>query len=292
MGTPILASENPILAQMGRFSAAYGKNLSVDSLRWRYYRLGDGPAVVWLTGGLRRAAFGFGFLQLLGRRYTVLAPDYPVLGSFEQFDQGLSAILDTERIRRFHLAGQSYGGVLAQPFLACHPQTVDRLVLSSTGPADYGRAWLPVEYLAIGLARLLPERRVKRLLARQLGKVLNTDAKDREDWQAAVRETLEHDLTRGDVVSHFAVAADIIKTHLIHPGAFHAWNGRAVVLRAQRFHANKAGPAAVRAAVRAACESHKYGAGRPRRRPVSPATVCALATAGPGLIAMVDLESR
>jgi pimeloyl-ACP methyl ester carboxylesterase len=117
---------------MRRFSAAYGKQLSVVSLRWRYYR-GDGPAVVWLTGGLRRAAFGFGFLQLLARGYTVLAPDYPVLRSFEQFDQGLSAILDTERIGRFHLAGQSYGGVLAQPFLARHPQAVDRLVLSRPG---------------------------------------------------------------------------------------------------------------------------------------------------------------
>jgi pimeloyl-ACP methyl ester carboxylesterase len=64
----------------------------------------------WRPG---RAAFGFGFLQLLARSYTVLAPDYPVLRSFEHFDQGLSAILDTERIGRFHLAGQSYGGVLA-----------------------------------------------------------------------------------------------------------------------------------------------------------------------------------
>jgi hypothetical protein len=70
---------------------------------------------------------------------------------------------------------------LAQPFLACHPQAI--VVLSSTGPAD-GRAWLPVEYLAIGLVRLLPEQRVKRLLAGQLGKVLTTDPKDREDWRA------------------------------------------------------------------------------------------------------------
>jgi hypothetical protein len=97
MDTPILGSENPILAQVRRFSAVYGKQLSVGSLRWRHYRLGEGPAVVWLTGGLRRAAFGFGFWQLLARRYTVLALDYPVLRSFEQFNQGLSAILDTER---------------------------------------------------------------------------------------------------------------------------------------------------------------------------------------------------
>ena len=72
---------------------------------------------------------------------------------------------------------------MAQPFLACHPQAIDRLVLSSTGPAD-GRAWPPVEYLAIGLVRLLPQQRVKRLLAGPLGKVLTTDPKDREDWRA------------------------------------------------------------------------------------------------------------
>jgi hypothetical protein len=116
-----------------------------------------------------------------------------------------------------------------------NPQAVDRLVLSSTGPADYGRAWLPVDCLAIGLVRLLPEQRVKRLLAGQLGKVLTTDPKDREDWRAAGRKTLEHDLTRADVVSHLGVAADIITTRLVRPGALHAWNGRAVVLRADNY---------------------------------------------------------
>jgi hypothetical protein len=34
------------------------------------------------------------------------------------------------------------------------------------------------------------------------------------------------------VVSHFAVAADIIKTRLVRPEAFQAWDGRAVFLRA------------------------------------------------------------
>jgi pimeloyl-ACP methyl ester carboxylesterase len=198
-----------------------------------------------------------------------LAPDYPVLRSFKQFDEGLSAILRTERIRRFHLAGQSYGGILAQPFLACHPQAVDRLVLSSTGPADYGRAWLPVEYLAIGLVRLLPEQRVKWLLAGQLGKVVIANSKDREDWRAAVHQTLEHDLTRADVVSHFAVAADIVKTHVVRPGAFDVWDGQAVVLHAENdpTQGGRDQPRYERL-FQAACGNHKSGAGRPRRRPV------------------------
>jgi hypothetical protein len=109
---------------------------------------------------------------------------------------------------------------------------VDRLVLSSTGPADYGLAWLPAEYLALGLARLLPEQLVKRLLAGGLTKVLTTAPEHREDWRTAVHDILERDLIRADVISHFAVAADIIKTRLVRPEAFRAWNGRVVVLRA------------------------------------------------------------
>lgn len=83
MDNSILAQGNSVLAQIQRFSAIYGKELTVSGLGWRYYRLGSGPAVVWLTGGLRRAALGFGFMELLARRYTVLAPDYPTLQTFE-----------------------------------------------------------------------------------------------------------------------------------------------------------------------------------------------------------------
>ncbi len=222
---------NPVLAEMRRFSAAHGKELPVGGIRWRYYRLGTGPAVVWLTGGLRRAALGFGFMELLASRYTVLAPDYPPLRTFGEFDRGLNAIVEAEGIGRFHLVGQSYGGMLAQSYLARHPAAVRQLVLSSTGPADYGRRWLPVEYLIIGLLRVLPERRVKTMLAGQLGKLLTTGP-GQEDWLAALGEVVGHDLTRADAVSHFALAADVIRTRAVRPGAFQAWQGQAVALSA------------------------------------------------------------
>jgi pimeloyl-ACP methyl ester carboxylesterase len=224
---------NPIRERIERFSAAYGKELTVDGMKWHYYRLGQGPAVVWLTGGLRRAAYGFGFMELLAQKYTLLAPDYPTLQTFAQFDAGLTAILQAEGVARIHLGCQSYGGILAQPYLALHPGAVDRLVLSSTGPADYGPAWLPVESLVIGLARLLPEKKVKGLLAGGLGKILSTAPEEKDAWLEAVQETFDHDLSRADVVSHFAVAADVIKRRIVRPGAFAAWDGRAVALSAE-----------------------------------------------------------
>ena len=60
-----------------------------------------------------------------------------------------------------------------------------------------------------------------------------TRAEEGDGWLAALRQTLEHHLKRGDVVSHFAVAADVIRTRALRPGAFQAWGGRAVVLRAE-----------------------------------------------------------
>jgi pimeloyl-ACP methyl ester carboxylesterase len=136
MTPPALDQDNAILAGIHHFTTVYGRELMVGGRRWRYHRLGTGPVVVWLTGGLRRAALGYPFLELLADRYTILAPDYPPLDTFAEFDTGLSTILATEDITRYHLAGQSYGWVLAQPFLARRPTAVDRLVLSSNGPAD------------------------------------------------------------------------------------------------------------------------------------------------------------
>ncbi len=231
-GPALPGGAGPIRERMRGFQAGYGRELAVAGTAWRYYRLGQGPGVVWLTGGLRRAALGFGFMELLASRYTVVAPDYPALRTFGEFDRGLTAILQAEGISRFHLVCQSYGGMLGQAYLARHPAMVDRLVLSSTGPADFSPLWLPAAYLLGVLVRVLPEHRVKGFLAGRLGSLLPAASRQDEDWLALVRDTLRHDLTKADVASHFLVAADVIRTRAVRPGAFRAWDGRAVALSA------------------------------------------------------------
>jgi pimeloyl-ACP methyl ester carboxylesterase len=149
-----------VLEQMRGFSDRCGKQVAVHGVTWRYYRLGSGAPMLWLTGGLRRAALGFAFMQGLAARHTVIAPDYPPVQTIDQFMAAFDAILQAEDVRTFALAGQSYGGMLAQAYLAHKPEAVERLILSSSGPADYGRAWLPVEYACIALVRLLPEKTV------------------------------------------------------------------------------------------------------------------------------------
>ncbi|RPI26042.1 MAG: alpha/beta hydrolase [Chloroflexota bacterium] len=222
-----------IIQRIQKFSDNYGKDLSVEGVKWRYYRLGQGPVLLFLTGGLRRAAFGFGFMECLSSNYTVIAPDYPPLMTIGEMVQGLEAILDREAVADFHLLGQSYGGMLAQGLMVRRPQCVQRLVLSSTGPADYTPVWARVDDFFIFLVRLLPEGTVKRIFGGGLMKLFSFRESEREDWEDALRDTIQNDLTRADFVSHFAVAADLIRKRIVRPEAYQAWTGRPVVLSAE-----------------------------------------------------------
>jgi pimeloyl-ACP methyl ester carboxylesterase len=222
-----------ILEQIRAFSGVYGKTLTVDGIPWRYYRLGQGPALLWLTGGLRRAAFGFGFMQAIARTHTLIAPDYPPVMTIRAFLDGFDAILQAEGVGKFSLGGQSYGSLLAQAYLAHRQNAVEQLIISSGGPADYGRAWLPVEILIIALVRILPEKMVKSMLAEGLLKVVSVDQAQCAEWETAIRETLQNDLARVDIVSHFAVAADVIQARLVHPGAFKDWAGKVSIFSAE-----------------------------------------------------------
>jgi pimeloyl-ACP methyl ester carboxylesterase len=151
----------------------------------------------------------------------------------EEFINAFDVILRSEGVETFALACQSYGGMLAQAYLAHKAESVERLILSSTGPADYGKAWLPAEYAFIALVRLLPEEAVKKLLTRGLLKVITLPEAERGEWLVAIQAVMQNDLSRADVISHFAVAADLIRKGIVTPAAYQHWTGRAFVLSAE-----------------------------------------------------------
>lgn len=222
-----------VLEQMNHFSDRFGKQVIVNGTTWRYYRLGTGAPIFWLAGGLRRAALGFAFMEKLANRHTVIAPDYPPVQSIDEFITAFDTILQAEGVDTFVLGGQSYGGLLAHTYLAHRPEAVERLILSSTGPADYGKGWLPVEYILIALARLLPEKTVMNLLAGGLLKVITVSEAERAEWVEAIHTVMQNDLSRADVVSHFAVAADVIRKGMVRSAAYRNWTGRIIVLSAE-----------------------------------------------------------
>ncbi|MGZ3665635.1 MAG: hypothetical protein ACXVDA_14270, partial [Ktedonobacterales bacterium] len=84
---------------------------------------------------------------------------------------------------------------------------------------------------AIALAHLLPERVVKDLLVRGLLNVIAVPDAERAQWRQTITAVLQDELTRADVMSHFAVAADLIRTRIVTPAAYRTWTGHVVVLR-------------------------------------------------------------
>jgi pimeloyl-ACP methyl ester carboxylesterase len=222
-----------ILEQMNRFSERFGKQIVVNNTTWRYYRLGAGAPIFWLPGGLRRAAFGFAFLERLAAHHTVIAPDYPPVQTNDEYITAFDAILQAEGVDCFSLGGQSYGGGLAQVYLTHQTKSVERLILSSTGPGNYPKAALPALNVFITLARFLPEKTLKRLMTRLLLKLITVPEAERAEWHDAINTLMQNDLSRADIVSHFAVAADRIHKDIVKPAAYRNWTGRVIILSSE-----------------------------------------------------------
>jgi pimeloyl-ACP methyl ester carboxylesterase len=221
-----------IADQIQRFSGAHAKDATVNGVSWRYYAFGAGSVIFMLPGGLRRAAYLFEVIEQIARRHAVIAVDLPPVMSFDELVAGFDTILHAEGVGCCAVFGQSYGGLLAQAYAACRPHVVERLVLSSTRPADYGHVWLPLEQLAILLVRVLPDRGLRRLIGVLLARVLTVPDAQRDEWRRAVYSTLENDVSRRDVMSYFAVMADIIRRHIVYREAFRTWHGDVIVLAA------------------------------------------------------------
>jgi len=222
-----------ILEQMGHFSDRYGKQIVVNNITWHYYCLGSGAPIFWLPGGLRRAAFGFAFLERLALHHTVIAPDYAPVQTNDEYITAFDAILKAEGVDCFSLGGQSYGGGLAQVYLTHKIKSVERLILSSTGPGNYPKAALPALNVFIALARFLPEKTLKRLMTRLLLKLITVPEAERAEWGETINTLMQNDLSRADIVSHFAVAADRIHQDIVKPAAYQNWTGRVIVLSSE-----------------------------------------------------------
>lgn len=143
-----------------------------------YRRTGAGPALVLLHGFAADSRVWLPQLEALGPELDVIAWDAPGAGAtpeptdpftFEDWADALAGLLDGLDLDRVHLLGLSWGGVLAQMFLARHPgrarsliladtyagwagslgretarQRLDRgLVDSELPPAEFARAYLP-----------------------------------------------------------------------------------------------------------------------------------------------------
>jgi pimeloyl-ACP methyl ester carboxylesterase len=121
-------------AAMDRFAQA-------GRLRLRYRQEGEGPDLVLVHGVGSRLDDWDGVVTALGGSFRTLRFDLRGHGQsdkppgpyeLEDFVADLESLVDALGIDRFHLAGFSLGGLIAQGFALAHPERLSSVMLIST----------------------------------------------------------------------------------------------------------------------------------------------------------------
>jgi pimeloyl-ACP methyl ester carboxylesterase len=189
---------------------------------WQYYVGGQGGEVVLLLGGaLGVAEFAFQQIRLLEPHFRVLAPDYPPVQTLAELTGGLLALLDAEDIRRVHVVGGSFGGLVAQVLVRQAPECVISLVLSHTGAPDARRR------RASKLVGLLPAPLLRAALKARLGRTLAAaDPFWRRYFAGAVGK-----LSRADILSRIRIQEEF-GAESWRANDLTTWPGRVLVVEA------------------------------------------------------------
>jgi pimeloyl-ACP methyl ester carboxylesterase len=140
------------------------ENVEVNGLRIAYRRVGSGPALVLVHGGLGDSRDWRGQLEGLDDEFTVVAWDAPgCRGSDDppesfrlpDFADCLAGFVAAAGLERPHVCGLSFGGGLALELYRRHPGLPRSLVLASAYAGWAGS--LPPEVVRERVARALRE---------------------------------------------------------------------------------------------------------------------------------------
>lgn len=111
------------------------RRATVRGVEWEYLTGGEGDRnLLLLPGAQGTGASVWGNAEHFSRRFRWVAPCYPPLDSMTELADGVAGLLDHLGMPGAAVVGGSYGGFVAQVLVRRHPERVERLVLSHTGP--------------------------------------------------------------------------------------------------------------------------------------------------------------
>ncbi len=113
------------------------RRLTVDDIAWHYIRVGDGEeAIVFLHGMGGGYDIWWQQIEVLQRRYRIIAPTYPPVPRLDLLRRGILAILACEQVDRFNIVGSSLGGYLAQYLVSRDSKRIKKAVFANTFPPN------------------------------------------------------------------------------------------------------------------------------------------------------------
>lgn len=176
------------------------KRIEANGISFMTAKVGSGPRLLYIsgTGGDLRQANAVLNLPLVDH-FEVLAYDQRGLGqtdkpegpySMEGYAADAAAIMDAYGWDRAHVAGYSFGGMVAQELAIRWPERVDKLVLGATTAGGAGGSSFPLHELQY----MTPRDRARRALE-------VSDLSFTPDWQREnpkeAEERIEARIARG-----------------------------------------------------------------------------------------------
>jgi pimeloyl-ACP methyl ester carboxylesterase len=145
----------------------------------------------------------------------------------KQMTEGVAAILEAEGIKRVHVLGGSYGGMVAQCLVRRYPQRVMSLVLSHTGGPRPDRAATNRRFIA--LLRLLPMSLLRFMLKGATRKSLQDAPEQIPFWESYSNEMIAR-LSKSDLIGRYQVAVDFDAHAAFAPDDLKDWPGHILML--------------------------------------------------------------
>jgi pimeloyl-ACP methyl ester carboxylesterase len=219
--------------ELREFRAAHPlKHITIAGVRWDYIASGEGEeALLLLPGGAMVGEVGFTRIPAFEDRYLVIAPDYPPVSTAAQLLDGLGGVLDAESVRSAHVVGQSYGGLVAQCFVRCHPERVRSLILTNTGVPPRKALWPARAFLALLPFAPLDWLRAhrERTLARAFSGVRSVPPEDQVFWRDYQHGLISR-LTKAELLAMYRLGIDLMRSFRFGPGDLASWPGRVLIL--------------------------------------------------------------
>jgi pimeloyl-ACP methyl ester carboxylesterase len=185
------------------------KQARIQGQTWSYLSCGAGERALLILGGaLGTAESPFETIQIYEASFRVLSLTYPTVGTMGALTDGIVELLALEGISDAHVFGGSMGAGAAHVLVRRHPQSVDKLALSSFGL--YNTRNLRLARTAMRLFRLAPYNLTAGYYRRRMCALLQeVDPETRAFYLAYTDDLFDHQLDRKSLLGQFQLMADL-----------------------------------------------------------------------------------
>lgn len=222
------------------------QTLTVNTHQWSYYACGDdAEAVIILHGGGGDAEAMFPYMMTFAEAYRVIAPNLPrSVRTMEDAVQGVRAIMAQEGLRKAHVVGFAFGGLVAQMLIRRFPDVVENLVLThAVIPSDH---LLERVQMQISLMTLYPNALMMRFARRSYrrdiaGSSTPAPAEDRQFWQDYFTELYRTRFDKGDLLARARATADYHAAAKFQSRDLNGWYGDLLLIESSHDNVISAG---------------------------------------------------